>query len=167
MTSNAWIQLGLFVAVLVACTKPLGWYMAKVYRGELCGQDSVSGWPERVMFRLAGVDSKHEMSWREYAGAVLLFNFLGLLVVYVLQRAQAWLPLNPQSFPNVAPDLSFNTAVSFATNTNWQSYSGENTLSYLTQMLGLTVQNFLSAATGRAVVLKLALTLSLRAARHS
>lgn len=156
MNTIAWIQLGLFVAVLLACTKPLGWYMARVYRGEPCGLDRVLGWLELGMYRLAGVNTRHEMQWREYAFATLLFNFLGLLVVYFLHRTQAWLPLNPQEFGNVAPDLSFNTAVSFVTNTNWQSYSGESTLSYLTQMVGLTVQNFLSAATGMAVLVAFA-----------
>jgi len=107
---------------------------------------------ERFIYRLAGVKSDSEMNWKEYALALLFFNVLGILVVYALQRLQAWLPLNLMKFGPVAPDQAFNTAVSFATNTNWQSYGGETTMSYLTQMLGLAVQNFLSAATGVAAL---------------
>lgn len=152
MNTNAWIQIAIFLIALLACTKPLGWYMARVYRGQPCGLDRGLGWLEHGMYRIAGVSARHEMSWRDYAIAALLFNLLGLLMVYLLQRLQGSLPWNPQGLPGVPPDLSFNTAVSFATNTNWQSYSGESTLSYLTQMLGLTVQNFVSAATGMAVL---------------
>ena len=155
MTANDWIQLGLYFVVLVALVKPLGWYMARVYQGQPCGLDRVFGGLERIIYRLAGVDPKHEMGWRQYAVAVLLFNALGFLAVYALLRLQGWLPLNPQDLPAVSPDLSFNTATSFATNTNWQSYGGESTLSYLSQMLGLGVQNFVSAATGMAVLIAL------------
>lgn len=155
MTANVWIQLALYLAVLMALVKPLGWYMARVYQGQPCGLDLVLGWLERAIYWLAGVDPQREMGWKSYTIAVLFFNGLGLLAVYGLQRLQGLLPLNPQALDAVSPHLSFNTAVSFATNTNWQSYGGETTLSYLTQMLGLCVQNFLSAATGMAVLIAL------------
>jgi K+-transporting ATPase ATPase A chain len=155
MTANAWIQLLLFLGVLLAAVKPLGWYMARVYQGQPCGLDRVLGWLERLFYRLAGLDPRAEMGWRGYTVAVLVFNGIGLLFLYALLRCQQFLPLNPQDFPAASPDLSFNTAASFATNTNWQSYGGESTLSYLAQMLGLAVQNFLSAATGMAVLVAL------------
>jgi potassium-transporting ATPase potassium-binding subunit len=155
MTLNAWVQLGLYLAVLVALSKPLGWYMARVYQGQPCGLDRALGWLERLIYRMAGVDPAREMPWRGYAVAVLLFNLVGLVTVYLLLRLQHWLPLNPQGFEANTPDSAFNTAVSFATNTNWQGYSGETTMSYLSQMLGLTVQNFVSAATGMAVLVAL------------
>ncbi len=126
--------------------------MARVYEGRPIGLDRVLGWLERLIYRLCGVRSGEEMGWKAYAVAMLLFNFLGFLAVYLLQRLQGALPLNPQGLGAVPPDSSFNTAVSFATNTNWQGYGGETTMSYLTQMLGLTVQNFVSAATGMAVL---------------
>jgi K+-transporting ATPase ATPase A chain len=144
-----------FFGVLLALVKPLGWYMARVYRGETCGLDRVLSPVERLFYRLSGVRSEEEMSWRQYAMAMLLFNLLGLLAVYGLQRLQGSLPLNPQQLGSVPPDLAFNTAISFATNTNWQAYSGESMMSNLTQMLGLSVQNFLSAATGMAVLVAL------------
>lgn len=155
MTLNAWIQLGVYLAILVAAVKPLGWYMARVYEGKPCGMDRVIGRLERLLYRFAGVDPQQEMTWRTYAVAVLLFNLFGLIAVYLLLRLQHLLPFNPQGFAAVSPDLAFNTAASFATNTNWQSYGGESTLSYLPQMLGLTVQNFVSAATGMAVLVAL------------
>ena len=155
MTINAWIQLGLFVAALVAAVKLLGWYMARVYQGQPFGLDRALGWLERLIYRLGGVDPQHEMTWKVYAVAVLLFNGVGLLALYALLRLQGVLPLNPQGFSAASSDLAFNTAVSFATNTNWQSYGGETTLGYLVQMLGLCVQNFLSAATGMAVLVAL------------
>src|SRR5207248_6173491 len=120
--------------------------------GRGCGLDRVLGWLERLIYRLAGVRADEEMTWRTYALTMLLFNLAGLLAVYALQRLQGVLPLNPESLGAVSPDSSFNTAVSFATNTNWQGYGGETTMSYLTQMVGLTVQNFVSAATGMATV---------------
>lgn len=144
-----------FFGVLLALVKPLGWYMARVYRGESCGLDRLLTPLERLAYRLSGVRPVEEMSWRQYAAAMLLFNLQGLLTVYGLQRLQGTLPLNPQQLGNVPPDLAFNTAISFASNTNWQAYSGESTMSYLTQMFGLTVQNFLSAATGMAVLIAL------------
>jgi len=156
VTLNSYIQIALYFAVLVALARPLGSFMARVYEGRpLFGLDRVLGPVERLIYRLCGVRAGNEMNWQTYAVAVLLFNLLGLLAVYGLHRMQGMLLGNPQGLSAVAPDLSFNTAASFATNTNWQSYSGETTLSYLTQMLGLTVQNFVSAATGMAVLVAL------------
>jgi K+-transporting ATPase ATPase A chain len=155
MTLNALLQIGLYLIVLIALAKPLGWFMARVYQGKPCGLDRVLGPVERFIYRLAGVKQDDEMGWKTYTVAVLLFSFAGLAFVYALQRLQAALPLNPQSLGAVSPDSSFNTAVSFVTNTNWQGYGGETTMSYLTQMLGLGVQNFVSAATGMAVLVAL------------
>ncbi len=155
MTPNAWIQMGLFLLVLVALVKPLGAFMARVYEGQPCGLDKPLGWLERLTYRFAGIKPDQPMNWKTYAIAVLLFNLLGGLVVYALQRLQGFLPLNPAHLGAVSPDLAWNTAISFISNTNWQSYSGETTMSYLTQMLGLTVQNFVSAATGMAVLVAL------------
>jgi potassium-transporting ATPase potassium-binding subunit len=152
MTANSWIQLALFLGALAALAKPLGSYMARVLEGKPCGLDRALGWCERGVYRLAGVDPQQEMGWRTYAFAVMAFNLLGIAAVYLLLRMQGVLPLNPQGLPGTTPDLAFNTAVSFGTNTNWQSYGGETTLGYLAQMLGLTVQNFVSAATGIAVL---------------
>src|SRR5262245_55594419 len=155
MTLNGYIQLGLYLVVLLALAKPLGGYMARVYAGQRTGLDRVLGPLERLIYRLCGVQATAEMGWQTYAIAMLLFNLLGLLAVYALQRLQGVLPpasLNPQGLGAVTPDSSFNTAVSFATNTNWQGYGGETTMSYLTQLLGMTVQNFVSAATGMAVL---------------
>ncbi len=156
MSAWNWLQIGLYVVVLLALVKPLGAFMARVYQGERTFLHPVLGPVERLIYRIAGVDPKAEMAWPMYALALLLFNALGLLTVYAVQRLQGVLPLNPQGFGNVAPDLAFNTAASFTSNTNWQSYGGETTLSYLTQMLVLTVQNFVSAATGMAVLVALA-----------
>ena len=125
--------------------------MARVYEGRRSRSIASLGWLERLIYRLGGVRAEREMGWKTYALTMLLFNLLGLLAVYLLQRLQGVLPLNPQGFGAVSPDSSFNTAVSFATNTNWQGYGGETTMSYLTQMLALTVQNFVSAAAGMAV----------------
>jgi K+-transporting ATPase ATPase A chain len=164
MTANAWVQFLLYLVVLVAAVKPFGWYMARVYQGRPCGLDRALGWLERWLYRLAGVDSKQEMSWRSYAVAMLLFNGIGFAFLYVLLRFQDWLPCNPQDYAAVPSDLAFNTATSFVTNTNWQNYGGESTLTYLSQMLGLTVQNFLSAATGMAVLVALIRGLTRRSA---
>mgnify|MGYP000858748548 CR=1 FL=1 len=155
MTTNAFLQIGLYLAVLVALARPLGAYMARVYEARPCGLDWACHGLERLVYRLCRIDPAAEMPWTTYAQSMLLFNFLGFVAVYALQRTQNLLPLNPESLPAVSPDLAMNTAVSFATNTNWQSYGGETTLSHLTQMLGLTVQNFLSAATGMAVLVAL------------
>ena len=152
MTLNGSIQLGLYLIVLLALAKPLGGFMARVYMGQPSGLDLVLGPLERLIYRLCGVRAEEEMGWKTYAIAMLLFNLFGFLAVYALQRLQGVLPLNPQGLGAVTPDSSFNTAVSFATNTNWQGYGGETTMSYLTQMLALTVQNFVSAATGMAVL---------------
>ncbi len=152
MTPNGILQIALYLVVLLALVKPLGWYMARVYEGQPAGLDRVLGPLERLIYRLAGVRPEEEMDWKTYAFAMLIFNMAGLVAVYLLQRLQGILPLNPQGLGAVSPDSAFNTAASFATNTNWQSYGGETTMSYLTQMLGLTVQNFVSAAAGMAVL---------------
>ena len=154
MTTHAWLLLGAYLAILLLVAKPLGIYIANVMEGR--GLALRLGGPiESLLYRLGGVRRDEEMGWLKYALAILLFNALGALAVYALQRLQLWLPLNPQAMANVSPDSSFNTAVSFVTNTNWQGYGGESTMSYLTQMLGLAVQNFLSAATGIVVVIAL------------
>jgi len=149
------IQLILYVVVLLLLAKPLGSFMAKVYQGERTFFDPVLRPVEWLIYRASGIRVDEEMDWKTYAIAMLLFNAAGLLLLYALQRLQGFLPLNPQGFGAVSSDSSFNTAVSFATNTNWQGYGGETTMSYLTQMLGLTVQNFVSAATGMAVLVAL------------
>ncbi len=155
MISNNIIQSGIFLFVLVLAAKPLGIYMARIYEGKPAGINTWFGWLERWIYRFANINPEISMSWKTYAVAMMFFNMFGILVVYVLQRLQSILPLNPMSISSVAPDLAFNTAVSFATNTNWQSYGGETTLSYFSQMVGLTVQNFVSAATGMAVLVAL------------
>ena len=152
MTLDSYLQIGIYFVVLVLLVKPLGLYMAHVYQGESTFLDRPMRPIERLIYRLLGIDPQDEMDWKKYAIALLVFSALSVLVVYLLQRIQGLLPLNPQKFGATTPDLSFNTAVSFATNTNWQSYGGETTLSYLTQMVGLTVQNFVSAAAGMAVL---------------
>jgi len=152
MTFFDWLQIGLYLLVLILLVKPLGAYMAHVYHGEHVFLTRVAGPVERFIYRIVGLRADEEMDWKAYAIAMLLFNAAGLVLVYALQRLQSVLPLNPQNLTAVKPDLAFNTAVSFATNTNWQSYGGETTLSYFTQMVGLTVQNFVSAATGMAIL---------------
>lgn len=155
MTFSNALQLGLYLVVLLLLIKPLGSYMARVYEGRFCGLDQLFGGLERLCYRLAGIRAHQQQNWKQYALGLLLFNMLGLIAVYVLQRVQHLLPLNPQKFAAVSPDSSFNTAISFASNTNWQGYGGESTMSYLTQMLVLTVQNFVSAGTGMAVLIAL------------
>ncbi len=155
MSLNDYLQTIAFIAVLLIFVKPLGSYMARIYEDRPAGLNVWLGPLEKGIYRLCGVRPQEGMSWKTYAAAMLLFNMLGIAAVYAFQRLQAWLPLNPMGMPAVAPDLAFNTAVSFATNTNWQNYGGESTLSYLTQMAALTVQNFLSAATGMAVLVAL------------
>ncbi len=151
MNANGYFQLVFYFAVLLLLAKPLGIYMAEVYEGRSAALRF--GRPlERLLYRVSGIDPEKEMRWTQYALASLWFTLAGLVVVYALQRLQVWLPLNPQSMAAVSADSSFNTAVSFVTNTNWQGYGGESTMSYLTQMLALTVQNFVSAALGMAVV---------------
>jgi len=155
MTSNDVLQLAFYLIVLLVLAKPLGTYMARVYEGRPIVLGRALGWLERLIYRASGVAPELEMGWKTYALTMLLFNLAGVLAVYALQRLQGVLPLNPAGLAAVSPDSSFNTAVSFATNTNWQGYGGETTMSYLTQMLALTVQNFVSAATGMAVVVAL------------
>ncbi|MBK9754556.1 MAG: potassium-transporting ATPase subunit KdpA [Nannocystis sp.] len=155
MTGIAIVQCAVYLAVLIGLSVPLGRFMARVLEGERTWLHALLGPIERLMYRAAGVDSGAEMRWSSYAGALLVFNVAGLLVVYALQRAQEALLLNPDGLAAVAPDLALNTAISFTSNTNWQAYSGETTLSYAVQMLGLTVQNFVSAATGIAVLVAL------------
>jgi K+-transporting ATPase ATPase A chain len=156
MTANGWLQIALFSAVILALTKPLGVYMFRVFEGERQPLPRVFGPLERVCYRLCGVDPQREQSWQEYTLALLLFSALGVLVTYAIERLQSVLPLNPQGFPAVPADLAFNTAVSFTTNTNWQAYSGEATMTYLTQMAGLAWHNFTSAAAGIAIAVALA-----------
>ena len=155
MTAAGWIQIVIYLAVLLLLVKPLGLYMARVYQGEPVFLTRLVSPVERLFYRLAGVNPQEEMSWKTYALAVLGFSLTGVLLLYLILRLQGVLPLNPQGLGAVPPDLAFNTAVSFVTNTNWQSYSGETTMSYLSQMAGLTVQNFLSAAAGMAVLVAL------------
>jgi K+-transporting ATPase ATPase A chain len=155
MTPVSVAFIAAFLLIMLLLVKPLGLYMANVMEGRPNWALRLGGGFERLLYRLSGVDPATEMGWKRYMIALLLFNALGALVLYAIQRVQLWLPLNPQQFANVAPDSSFNTAVSFVTNTNWQGYAGESTMSYLTQMAGLAVQNFLSAATGIAVVIAL------------
>ena len=151
MSTQSIMLLAAFLAVLLALAYPMGHYLARVGDGTAMRGLGWIGKVELLFYRMAGAAAQSPMGWKTYAIALLAFNTLGALFVYALQRLQAWLPLNPQAFPNVSPDSSFNTAVSFVSNTNWQGYGGESTMSYLTQMLALTVQNFLSAATGMAV----------------
>ncbi|HEY3383061.1 MAG TPA: potassium-transporting ATPase subunit KdpA [Vicinamibacterales bacterium] len=151
MTANGWLQILLFLGVVSAVTVPLGRFMARVFTNQRTLLDGLVAPVERLVYRIARVDPTREMRWTEYAAAALLFGLVSMVSVYLLQRVQAWLPLNPQHLPAVPPGLAFNTAASFATNTDWQAYSGETTMSYLTQMAGLAVQNFVSAATGIAL----------------
>ena len=155
MTVIGWIQILLFCAIVVALVKPLGWYMTRVFSGEATFLSPVLRPVERGLYWIGGVDEKREQHWLTYTVAMLLFHVGGFLIIYGLMRLQAVLPFNPAEQSAVAPDLSFNTAISFITNTNWQNYGGESTLSYLMQMLGLTHQNFLSAATGIALAVAL------------
>ncbi len=148
MTLNGFLQLGIYFLVLLAVTKPLGVYMSKVFSGERTLLGRALGPVERLIYRICRIDEHEEQRWTTYTAAMLMFSLTGLLVLYGLQRLQYYLPLNPQGFSGVAPDLAFNTAASFITNTNWQAYSGESTMSYLVQMAGLAFHNFVSAATG-------------------
>jgi len=165
MTTYGWLQIGLYFSILLLLIKPLGGFLARVYEGQRTLLDPLLRPIERLIYRVGGVCAVDEMDWRTYGTALLVFNAIGILAAYALLRLQGVLPLNPQGLRAVAPDLAFNTAVSFATNTNWQSYRGETTLSYLSQMLGLAVQNFLSAATGMAVLVALVRGLARRSAR--
>src|SRR5580700_1292928 len=149
MNANGWFQILFFLALILAVTKPLGVFMARVFSGERTFLDPALRPVERLLYRLTGVDEKHEMRWTEYATSMLLFSAISMLLLYLIQRIQGILPWNPQHLAGVAPEhLAFNTAASFTTNTNWQAYSGETTMSYFTQMVGLAFHNFTSAATG-------------------
>ena len=161
MSPSALTQIVLFIVLLLALAWPIGTYMARVFRGTPTPPGRWLGPLERAIWRAAGLrlaesGAPAEMTWREYARAVLAFGFAGVVAVYLLMRAQQWLPGNPQGLSATSPDLAFDTAISFVTNTDWQSYGGETTLSYLPQMLGLGVQNFVSAATGLSVMVALA-----------
>ena len=153
MTISGWLQIALFAAIVGLLTRPLGGYLARVYGGERTFLHPLLGPIETGLYRLAGVRPDAEQTWYRYAGSLLLFHALGIVSLYALLRLQSWLPLNPQGLPPVAPDLALNTAVSFVTNTSWQSYSGETTLGYTAQMAGITVQSFLSVAAGIAVAI--------------
>lgn len=152
MTIFGWLQIFAFFILLLLMVKPLGSYMANVFQGQSTFLSRAVAPVEHFLYRLAGINDDKEMSWKTYAFAVLVFNLFGILLLFLIERIQGILPINPTGMSGVAPDTAFNTAVSFTTNTNWQNYAGESTLSYLTQMMGLTVQNFLSAATGIAIM---------------
>ncbi len=153
MTLNGWLQILFFLVAVFVVTPPLGGFMARVFAGQRTFLDPVMRPIERLIYRLTGVDERRGMRWTEYAVALLLFSVVSLVVLYAMQRLQSLLPWNPQGFGGVAPDLAFNTAVSFTTNTNWQAYSGESTMSYFTQMAGLAYHNFVSAAVGISVAI--------------
>ena len=154
MTTNGWLQIAIFLALIFLVTKPFGIFMARVFNRERTFLDPLMRPLERLIYRLTGVDEKHEMRWTEYAASMLLFSLVSMLLLYFLQRFQAHLPFNPQKFAGVTPEhLAFNTAASFTTNTNWQAYSGETTMSYFTQMAGLAYHNFASAALGIAMAI--------------
>jgi potassium-transporting ATPase potassium-binding subunit len=148
MTANGWLQIGVFLLAILAVTPLIGRYMTRVFNGDGTWLDPVLRPLERLIYRTTGVDNTGEMSWMEYAVAMLLFSGVSMLLLYLMQRVQQRLPWNPQQFAAVPPDLAWNTAASFTTNTNWQAYSGESTMSYLTQMAGLAYHNFVSAAVG-------------------
>jgi K+-transporting ATPase ATPase A chain len=148
MTANGWFQIAFYLLVILLVTKPIGIFMTRVFNREKTFLDPVLRPVERIVYRLTGVDEKHEMRWTEYAVAMLLFSGVSMALLYLIERTQKWLPLNPQKFSNLEPGLAFGTAASFTTNTNWQAYSGESTMSYLTQMAGLAYHNFASAAVG-------------------
>ncbi|HXW57258.1 MAG TPA: potassium-transporting ATPase subunit KdpA [Candidatus Cybelea sp.] len=151
MTAIGWFQIGLYLVIIFAVAKPMGTYMARVFSGERTFLDAVARPIERLLYRLTGVDQKREMRWTEYAISMLLFSAVSMLLLYAIERLQHFLPWNPQHFVGVPPDLAFNTAASFTTNTNWQAYSGETTMSYFTQMAGLAYHNFASAGVGIAM----------------
>jgi K+-transporting ATPase ATPase A chain len=155
MSANGWLQFSLFSLILLASVRPVGTYMARVFEGERTWLDPLLRPIERLIYKLSGIDAKNEMNWRQYAFAMLGFAAVSLLVTYGIERMQHWLPFNPQGLANVSPDLAWNTAVSFTTNTNWQSYTPETTMSYLTQMAALAYHNFISAASGIAVAIAL------------
>src|SRR5499427_10870754 len=151
MSVNGLAQIGFFLLVVLALAKPMGWYMERVFSGEMTWLRK----PERFIYRIFGVDEAVEQNWMQYTGSLLAFSLVSVLVTYAMLRLQQWFPWNPQGLGNVGPDLSFNTAVSFGTNTNWQSYTPETTMSYLSQMAALATHNFFSAAAGMAVAVAL------------
>jgi K+-transporting ATPase ATPase A chain len=153
MTANGWLQIGIYLLVLLAITKPMGVFMTRVFAGEKTFLDPVLRPVERLLYRLCGVDDSREMEWKEYTIAMLLFSSVGMLTLYLIERVQQLLPWNPQHFAKVPTDLAFNTAASFLTNTNWQNYSGESTMSYFTQMAGLAYHNFASAGVGIVIAI--------------
>ncbi len=162
MTANGWFQIGLFLAAVLLITKPVGVFLVRVFNREFTWLDPMLRPIERLVYRLTGVDERREMAWTEYTIAMLLFSGVSLFLLYVMERAQKLLPFNPQNLSGVAPDLAWNTAVSFTTNTNWQAYPPETTMSYFTQMAGLAYHNFASAAVG--IVLAIAVIRGI--ARH-
>src|SRR5579864_8585154 len=154
MTINGWLQILFFLVLVFLVTKPMGVFMARVFNREKTFMDPVLRPMERLLYRCTGVDENHEMRWTEYAISMLLFSLVSMIVLYLMERLQGYLPFNPQKLGAVAPaHLAFNTAASFTTNTNWQAYAGETTMSYLTQMAGLAYHNFMSAATGIALAI--------------
>jgi len=153
MTGNGWLQIGIYLTVLLALTKPMGVFMTRVFAGEKTFLDPALRPIEHLLYRMTGVDEKREMAWTEYTIAMLLFSGVSMILLYVMERVQQWLPFNPQHQSKLAPDLAFNTAASFTTNTNWQNYSGESTMSYFTQMAGLAYHNFASAAVGIVIAI--------------
>src|ERR1700745_1133676 len=155
MTITGWLQIALFGVIVILITRPFGGYMTRVFAGERTFLGPVLRPVERAVYWCCGVDEKEEQHWLTYAVALLFFSVAGFVTLYALQRLQWYLPFNPQGQTGVAPDPAFNTSVSFITNTNWQAYSGETTMGYLVQMAGLTVHNFVSAATGIALALAL------------
>src|SRR6201984_1620032 len=165
MTISGWVQIALFGVIIVLITRPLGGYMTRVFAGERTFLSPVLRPIERAVYWCCGVDEKEEQHWLTYAVALLFFSIAGFVTLYALQRLQWYLPFNPQGQTAVAPDLAFNPSVSFVTNTNWQAYAGETTMSYLTQMAGLTVHNFVSAATGIALAVALIRGFARRSAR--
>jgi K+-transporting ATPase ATPase A chain len=165
MTINGWIQIALYCAIIIAITKPFGGYLTRVFNGERNLLSPVLGWLERGLYRLSGIDPNEEQHWLVYGMAMLAFSIAGFVVLYAIQRLQGVLPFNPQHLPGVGPDLAFNTSVSFISNTNWQAYVPETTMSYLTQMAGLTMHNFVSAATGIALAVALVRGFARRSAK--
>src|ERR1019366_1064444 len=165
MTLNGILQIAIFCVLVIALTKPLGGYMARVFNGDRTFLSPILRPVERLLYALSGVKADAEQGWLTYGVAMLLFSLAGAVLLYAILRLQNFLPLNPQGFPAVAPDLALNTAISFVTNTNWQFYSGESTMSYLSQMAGLTVHNFVSAATGIALAMALIRGFSRRSAK--
>jgi K+-transporting ATPase ATPase A chain len=165
MTINGWIQIALYCVIIVALTNPVGGYMTRVFNGERTWLSLVLRPVERAFYAVSGVDEKEDQHWLTYAVAMLAFTMAGFVTLYAIQRLQAVLPFNPQKFPAVGEHLAFNTSASFITNTNWQSYTPETTMSYLVQMAGLTVHNFLSAATGIALAVALVRGFARRSAK--